>query len=240
MSNTFFEAIKNLFPRSRAFQLFVDNPKRRMVQALAKLPESIRVSAEKTYLDLFPDTTRFPRKWEDVFALILTNQETEKRRNVLDAMWKTISGNQGADFIQYILSFIDDGFRVGANVPPIDPRSSPGAALAICDYITMVCDNEFAVCDYAVGNIGFIPTVLQNDASSLYDIPEDIDFWRMCYFIGKDIVRSAGGDILYIQPLPLDIRWKNIIEYLVLKIKPVETTAVLFIDWQETNEEVPA
>jgi len=240
MSNKFFEAIKNLFPQSRAFQLFVDNDKRRMITALSDLPESVRQDAEMVYFDLFPDTTRFPQKWADVFALIFNGNEKEKQRDVIDSMWKTISGNQGLTFLEDILDYIDNGFCVGENVPAIDPRNSQGAALAICDYKTMVCDGEFAVCDYSVGNIDFIPTVLQNDTSELYDIPEDVNFWQTCFFIGKTIVRSDGGDILYVEPLPLDIKWKNLVEYLILKIKPTHTTAVLFVDWQEENEEAIA
>ena len=238
MSGKFFEALKNLFPHARAFELFADNTKYKFVRALSELPEDIRLEAEKVYLDLFPHTTRFPEKWESVFALFFTGYEMEKRRDIIDAMWKLICGNQAAGFLEYILRFVDIGFHVDDNVPVIDPRSSQGGPLDICDYRTMVCDNEYAMCDLSVGDSNFVPTVLQNDTSGLYDIPEDVDFWRMCFFIGKEIVSGSGGEIIYIDPLPLDIRWKSIVEYLVLKIKPVHTTALLFVDWKETHAEV--
>jgi len=56
MSGKFFEAIKQLFPRSRAFELFADNSKRKLIKGIAELPENIRREAELVYLDLFPDT----------------------------------------------------------------------------------------------------------------------------------------------------------------------------------------
>jgi len=78
MSGKFFEAIKQLFPRSRAFELFADNSKRKLIKGIAELPENIRREAELVYLDLFPDTTRFPEKWEKVFALFFTEAEFSK------------------------------------------------------------------------------------------------------------------------------------------------------------------
>jgi hypothetical protein len=92
----FFEAIKLLFPRSRASELFVDNDKRKMIKALSILPEDIRHEAELVYMDLFPDTTRFPEKWENTFAVYFAVKELPGRRNILESLWKINSGGQSA------------------------------------------------------------------------------------------------------------------------------------------------
>jgi hypothetical protein len=229
----FFEAVKNLFPRGRAFAMFAVNDKRRLIEGLSALPDDVRREAEKAYLDLFPETTRFPEEWEKTFAVYLTGAEQEKRRGIIDALWKTVSGDQGASFLQEVLRKIDTGLGVFENVPVSDPRNKQSAGLAICDYSTMVCDNETACCDYFRGDDTFTPGVIQNDKTDVYAIPDDTRFWETCFFIAKNIYRNNEQEILYIEPLEISATWKNIVEYLVLKIKPVHSTAVVFVKWIE-------
>jgi hypothetical protein len=229
----FFEAVKNLLPRARAFQLFIDNNKRRFFEALSELPEDVKREAERVYTDTFPDTTRFPDIWEKTFALYLTEAEYSKRRNILDALWKTISGNQAIDFLQSVLRSFDRNFFVAENIPLTDPRNKNSAGIAVCDYKTMCCDNDFAVCDYLMGDADFTPSILQNDVSEIYTIPDDTRFWETCFFVCKSVYRNEVYEILFIEPMEINIVWKNIIEYLVLKIKPVHTTAVMFVKWTE-------
>ena len=118
----FFEAVKALFPQSRAFQLFVDNKKYKLIKVLCELPENIRREGELVYFDLFPDTTRFPELWEKVFALFFTKREYQKRREIIDSMWKIIHGGQSAEFLQDVLQCIDKKIRVIENVPTSIPR----------------------------------------------------------------------------------------------------------------------
>jgi hypothetical protein len=236
----FFETIKSLFPHSRAFQLIADSNKRKLLEALSELPEDVRRSAETVYLDLFPETTRYPAKWEKVFSLFLTEAEYPKRRDILSALWKTISGNQGTDFMEQALRSIHPDFKVIENVPAIDPRNKHSVGLAVCDYYRMVCDGEVACCDYLAGSKTFIPGVLQNDTSVLYAIPDDKRFWETCFFICKTVHRNDVGEILYIEPLELNKLWRNIVEYLILKIKPVHSTAVVFVEWLEEDVSVTA
>lgn len=112
MTAGFFEAVKNLFPHGRAFELFIDGNKRRLIDGLSVLPSDIRREAEKAYLDLFPETTRHPDMWEKIFSLYLTEAEYEKRRDILGALWKTISGDQGANFLEQVLRSIHPDFYV--------------------------------------------------------------------------------------------------------------------------------
>jgi hypothetical protein len=229
----FFDAVKELFPRSRAFQLFVDNKKYKLIEALCELPENVRKEGELVYFDLFPETTRYPEKWEKVFALFFTSAEYEKRRAIIDSMWKTINGGQSAQFLQDLLQRIDENIRVIENVPVSNPRHSSVVDLCVCGHRSMRCGNRKAVCNYRRGNIGFTPTIIQNDATADYNIPFDADYWEFCFFVCKSAVRNQRGQILYIEPLQIDAVWRNYVEYLILKIKPVQSTAIVFIDWQQ-------
>jgi hypothetical protein len=234
----FFEAAKALFPQSRAFQLFVNNKKYKLVKALCKLPENVRTDAELVYFDLFPETTRYPEKWEEVFALFFTKAEYQKRRAIIDSMWKMLNGGQAAEFLQSLLQCIDDRIQVIENVPLSNPRHSSIVDLCVNGHRSMRCGNRKAVCNYRRGNIGFIPTIIQNDATSDYNIPFDTDYWEFCFFICKSVIRNSRGQILYVEPIQIDSIWRNYVEYLILKVKPVQSTAIVFIDWQETEYEI--
>jgi hypothetical protein len=234
----FFEAAKAPFPQSRAFQLFVKNKKYKLVQALCKLPENVRTEAELVYFDLFPETTRYPEKWEEVFALFFTRAEYQKRRAIIDSMWKMLNGGQAAEFLQSLLQRIDERIKVIENVPLSNPRHSGIVDLCVSGHRSMRCGNRKAVCNYRRGNIGFVPTIIQNDATSDYNIPFDTDYWEFCFFICKSVVRNSHGQILYVEPMQIDTIWRNYVEYLILKVKPAQSTAIVFIDWQETEYEI--
>lgn len=234
----FFEAMKSLFPISRAFRLIIDNNKRKLIQGLSKLPETVRREVEMVYFDIFPDTTRFPEKWEKVFAVYFTANELPKRRNILDSLWKINSGGQSAEYLQAVLQGIENNIFVVENVPASDPRSIRVVRLAVCGNRIMVCGNRKAVCDYRLDNTPFIPSVLRNDVSEFYTLPYDSDYWGMCFFVCKEVVRDGRNNIIFVRHLTMNITWKNYIEYLILKIKPVHSTAIVFIDWIEEDSGV--
>jgi hypothetical protein len=227
----FFEAVKNLFPSGRAFGMFADSGKRRLLEGLSALPDDVRREAEKVYFDLFPETMRFPDMWEKIFSLYLTEAEYEKRRDILGALWKTISGDQGANFLEQVLRAIHPDFHVVENTPLTDPRNRQAVELAICDYSTMVCDNEYACCDYHIGNDFFTPSILQNGKSDVYAVPDDERFWETCFFVCRGVERNDEHQILYIEPLEIHTACKNMVEFLILKTKPLHTTAVVFVKW---------
>jgi len=227
----FFEAIKNLFSHSRAFQLFIDNNKRKLIKGLSFLPEKTRQEAELVYFDLFPDTTRYPEKWENVFGVFFTEAELEKRRDILDSLWKINRGGQSPVFLEEILQKIDSAIHVFENVPLRNPRDSNIAYPSSCNNKVMVCGNAQALCGYRIGDENFIPTLLMNDLSEPYNFPADPQFWETCFFVCKSVVRNNRNEILFIERLQIEAIWKNYIEYLILKIKPTHTTAVLFVEW---------
>jgi hypothetical protein len=228
----FFDAIKALFPRSRVFELFINNNKRKLMEVLSVLPEDIRHEAELVYMDLFPDTTRFPEEWEKVYSIFFTEDELSKRREILDSLWKiNIYSGQSAPFMEQILQKIHKDIKIVENIPMGNPRDSNSIVVSVCNAKAMVCGNKMAVCGYRIGDPDFIPTILQNDVSSLYSIPNDPAFWELCFYVCGTVIRNKNNKILYVQKISIDVIWKNYIEFMILKIKPVHTTAVMFIEW---------
>jgi len=231
----FFDAVKELFPRSRAFQLFVENKKYKLVKAFSVLPEDIRTNAEMVFMDLFPDTTRVPEKWEKTFAVYFTANELAKRREIIDSLWKINSGGQTAVFLQDILRAIEPEIKVVENIPVANPRLVRVVKLAVCGNSKMYCKSRNAICGTTLGNKAFTPTVLRNDISEFYSLPLDPSYWSMCFFVCKDVARDANGNIIHIEPLTISLVWRNYVEYLILKIKPVHGTAIVFVNWEEPN-----
>jgi hypothetical protein len=231
----FFEAVAALFPRAGAFFLFGDSLKRKFIKSISVLFEDIRHEAELVYFDLFPDTTRYPEKWETTFAVYFTAKEIEKRRSILDSLWKINNGGQSRPFLEEVLGGIGK-IKVVENVPVVNPRLVKTVDVAVCDNEVMFCDNELSVCDYRLGDEGFIPSVLRNDISEFYSIPVDRAHWEMCFFVCKNVLRDNLFNISYVEPLQLNAVWRNYVEYLILKIKPVHSTAIVFIDWIEEEQ----
>jgi len=233
MSGRFFDAIKQLSPRSRAFEMFADNSKRKFFKGFAVLPEDIRREAERAYLDLFPDTTRFPDKWERVFALLFTEAEKVKRRDILDSMWKTFAGDQSTSFLESLLQRIEPRINIIENIPVSNPRHAGVIYMSVCGHRTMRCGHSRAVCGFKLSSLNFVPAIIKNDATTEYNIPADSAYWENCFFVCDFVIRNQQQNILYVEPLKIDAIWKNYVEYIILKVKPAHTTAIVFIDWQE-------
>ena len=227
----FFDAIKLLFPRSRAFNLTIDSNKRKLIKAIAVLPEDIRHEVEQVYFDIFPETSRCIDDWEKVFAVVFSSKELAKQRNVLAALWRINNGGQSAVFLESMLSNIDSNILVVENTPVSNPRQRSITNIAVCGNKTLCCKNVKAVCGYRVGDENFSPSILRNDISELYSIKNDPRFWTYCYFICRRVVRNNKNEILYVEKIQIKKEFRNYIEYLILKIKPVHTVAVMFIEW---------
>jgi hypothetical protein len=229
----FFEVIKLLFPRARAFELFVDNTKQKIMKAFSVLPEDIRHEAELVYFELFPDTTRFPEKWENTFAVLFSSGEIAKRRNILDSLWKINRGGQSALFIEEILQGISKKISIVENIPICDPRSVLTVRVSVCGNKVMRCGNRRARCNYYLSNGGFVPSMLRNDVTEFYSLPDNFQYWAFCFFVCLNVYRNAKNEILHVEKIRLNSIWKNYVEYLILKTKPVHSTAIVFIDWVE-------
>ena len=229
--SVFFDAIKLLFPRSRAFNFTINSDKRKLIKAIAVLPEDIRHEMEQVYFDMFPETSRCIEDWEKVFAVVFSSKELAKQRNVLAALWRINKGGQSAVFLESMLRNIDANILVVENTPVSNPRQRSITNVAVCGNKTLCCKNVKAVCGYRVGDENFSPSILRNDVSELYSIKNDPRFWAYCYFICRRVVRNNKNEILYVEKIQIKKEFRNYIEYLILKIKPVHTVAVMFIEW---------
>jgi hypothetical protein len=228
----FFEAIKALLPFSRAFNLTYDNNKRKFFFALSALPEDIRAEAEKTFYDIFPYTTRYIEDWASIFAIIFSGRELQKQRDIIQASWRIHLKGQSADFMQFILQHLDTRIIVVENTPASNPRQSNTGMISVCGNSQMVCGGRRGVCGFHMGDKDFIPYVIKNDLSEFYTIPNDPQWWDTCFFVCGGVMRNSRQEILYAQPVTLSAVWKNFIEFLVLKMKPLHSTAIIFIKWE--------
>ena len=233
MRAKFIAAIKELLPKSPAWNITHNTFLRKLFKGIAALPEELREEIELVYLDRFPETTRCPEKWEEIFTVIFKKVELEQRRNILSLLWSMNHGGQSLFFMQKVLQSIFPEIIVAENIPCTNPRQANIAYFAVCDNEIIVCGNDKACCDYHEGDETFIPTILRNDTAGPYSIPNDADYWAFCFFVCKNIVRNPRNEILYIEKLQIPIIFKNYIEYLILRIKPVHTIAVMAVEWIE-------
>lgn len=228
----FFYVFKLLFPKGEAFRLVVDSKLRKFIKGLSKLGDDVKNETEKVYLDLFPETTRAYSEWEKQFAVMFANEQYgDNRKNILESLWRINFGGQTLDYLTSVLKKISDDINVYENIPVRDPRKANSVYSCMCGQKWLVAGNKKARCGYRLGSEKFVPSVIRNNSESIYDIPYDVDYWENCFFIAKSIVRNNINEIIYCQELKLDKKWRNYVEYLILKIKPVHTDAVLFIEW---------
>ena len=232
----FFETLKTLFPLSKAFRLIIDNNHKKFIQSLSILPEEIRHEAESVYFDLFPYSTRAIKNWSQTFAIIFGGRELKKQRDIIQANWRIHLKGQARDFLEYILQHLDPQIRVIENVPVSNPRMSNTGMMAVNGNRNMVNGGGMAVNGFFLGDKYFVPYVMKNDLSEYYSIPNDPIWWDTCFFICGGVMRSENNDILYAMQITMESIWKNYLEYLVLKMKPVHSTAIIFIDWIEEAE----
>lgn len=229
----FFKILSLLYPKSKAFRTFADNSFRSFVKSCSYLPEATKNDMEAAYLDLFPGTTRKLEEWEKQFGLIFTSQyDDEIRRKILMSFWHINMGGQTAEYLQSILQNISADFHIIENIPVRDPRDTNAVYSAVNRNKQMCCGNKFAVNGRKLGESSFVPTILQNDSESFYNIPVNTDYWRSCFFVCNKAIRNRYGAIIYIQKLVVDKKWKDFIECIILKIKPVHTTAIMFVEYE--------
>ena len=169
-----------------------------------------------------------------VFALFFTEAELPKRREIIDSAWKMIFfKSQSYTLLQDLLQRIDGDIHVIENIPVSNPRFSGIVILCVCGYKKMRCGHRKARCGYREGHRDFVPTIIQNNATTEYNIPDIADYWENCFFVCKSIVRNPRKRIMYVEPITISAVWRNYVEYIILKAKPTHTTAIVFIKWQE-------
>ncbi len=232
MSLGFFKVIKYLYPRSKAFRNIADNNFRKFLSGMAYGPDDVQEYLENIYGDLFPETTRELDKWEEQFGVVFAKQYDETiRRKLLKSFWNINTGGQSTMYLQNILELISPDFKVIENLPVRDPRDSNAVYAAVNGNKLMVNGNKYAVNGRKLGDSSFIPSVLKNDKEGFYSLPSQSAYWANCFFICKSVIRNRYGAIMYVEKLQVEAKWKNFIEYIVLKIKPAHTTGILFVEY---------
>ena len=232
MTGGLFRVIKLLYPRSKLFRSVTDNYFRRFLKALGYVPDDVCDYLVNTYFDLFPGTTRELELWEKQFGVVFAAQFDEDiRRALLQSFWNINTGGQSTDYLQSILQTISTDFHVVENLPCRDPRDSNAVYAAVNGNRLMVNGNKYAVNGRKLGDSDFVPTVLKNNAESYYTLPSESSYWCNCFFICKQVIRNRYGVIIYVEKLQVDSKWKDFIEYIILKIKPAHTTGILFVEY---------
>lgn len=228
----FVKVLKLLFPLSKAFRFIENSLLNAFIKGLASLPEDVKAETERVFLDLFPETTRAMTEWEKQFSVLFANEQYgETRRGILEALWRANTGGQTAQYLQALLQKINNKILVFENTPVKNPRDANAVMAAICGQKVMCCGAKEALCGFKRGDSDFVPGVIKNDKESLYDIPVDKKYWEQYFFVCGGVVRNSLGEIVYCQKIQIQKIWKEYIEYLILKIKPVQTGCILFIQW---------
>lgn len=231
---SFFESLKSLFPKSKAFDLTHESNFKKFVRGLAVLPEDIQKGSEQVYFDLFPETTRALAEWENQFQVLFADEQYGTTRpEILKSLWQSNAGGQSITYLEGLLKNISKDIILVENNPVKNPRDSNAVFACMCGQKHSVCGNERMNCGFKVGDSTFEPTIIKNGKESSYDIPPVYDYWRNYFFVCGGVVRNSRKEIIYCQKLKIDSKWKAYIEYLILKIKPVQVGAVLFIEWVE-------
>lgn len=226
------KVVQFLYPRSKAFRSICDNSFRKFCKGLGYVPQDFQTYLEKIYGDRFAETTRELKAWEKQFGIVFAEQYSDDmRRKLLSSFWQINKGGQGKDYLLQILQLISPDFQIVENLPVRDPRDSNAVYAAVNGNKKMVNGNKYAVNGYKIGDSDFIPTVLKNDSESFYELPSVPDYWRNCFFICKSVIRNRYKAIMYVEKLQVEAKWKNFLEYIVLKIKPAHTTAILFVEY---------
>lgn len=236
---SFFEALKALLPHGKAWFFSQDSTAEKFFKGLATLPDHLRSEMDGVYLDLFPDTTHATAEWEKQFAVQFAQEQYgDTNRGILSALWVSNAGGQSAQYLQMLLQRVDERIKVIENNPVKNPRDANSVMAALCGQRIMMTGYKKARCAFRVGDETFEPTVIRNDQETTYDIPVDTKYWDQYFFVCRNVVRNSLGEIIYCQKLQMDSRWRQYVEYLILKTKPAQTGALIFIEWVDEYDQL--
>jgi len=235
---SFFNAFKALLPSGKAFDITQNSLLRKFFKGLAYLPEDVRNETDLIFMDLFPDSTRAMDEWEKQFSVLFSDlQYGDTRRGILKSLWQANLGGQSLSYLQGLLQNVSPQIKLFENVPVKNPRDANAVFACMCGQKSSCCGNKKMSCGYKDGDSEFSPTVIRNDSDQLYDIPVDEDFWANYFFVAKNVVTNSRKEIIYCEKLILDSKWKPFIEYLILKVKPVQTGALVFIQYVDNYDQ---
>lgn len=229
----FFRAIRALLPTGRAWDITPPTGLRKVFEAIVPLPDDIRRELEGVYSDYFPDTTRALEKWEEVFHVRFSASlfSDGERRIVLKVLWLLRYGNTTGEFMRSVLDVFIPGVQVTDNVPVANAIGLVYAYKSVNGNKYMCCGNRRAICNYHVGERSWMPAILRNDSQQAWDIPFSPNYWSMCFFISGEVFRDGDRKFIAFGRKKVHEKWQRFIEYVVLALKPVQSTAILFIKY---------
>lgn len=235
---SFFSVLKLLFPSGKAFDLTQETTVKKLVRGLSHVADDVKAGNDLVYLDLFPDSTRALEEWENQFSVLFADEQYgDTRRGILKSLWQANSGGQDVKYLEGLLKNVSEDIMVVENSPVKNPRDANSVFGCMCGQGSSVCGNASLSCGYKKGDSEFVPSVIRNDTEGPYDVPVGEEFWENYFFVCKKVVKNNRQEIVYCQKLQLDAKWQKFIEYLILKVKPVQTGAVVFIEYVENLDE---
>lgn len=232
--DSFFRAVRALLPTGRAWDITQPTGLRRVFEAIVPLPQDIRKELEGVYQDYFPDTTCALEKWEEIFhvrfsASLFTDGE---RRIVLKVLWLLRYGNTTGEFMRSVLDVFIPGVRVTDNVPVGNALGLIFAYKSVNGNKYMCCGNRRAMCNFHVGDRNWYPAILQNDSMKAYnEIPNTAAYWPMFFFVSGEVFRDGDRKFIAFARKKVHEKWQRFVEYVVLALKPVQSTAIMFIQY---------
>ncbi|MBR1913150.1 MAG: hypothetical protein IJ828_12485 [Treponema sp.] len=228
----FSDCLKLLFPRSRLFRFIANNNIKKLVEGLSCLMEAVRRDSEESHRDLFPVSTRSLSEWEEAFDVPFTFLLSEsQRRNFLSMLWKSRHGTATAPYLEQLLNFFVPNIRIVENNPVRMPRTNSVAYTCIDGNKFMRNGSRYAVDGRRIGDRYFSPTVLKTNQIEEYNIPSDRHYWETCFYVCGSVERNAYHEIVLVRKVQVPKAWKPYIEYIILQVKPLHMSAVMFIEY---------
>lgn len=162
-----FNVFQHLLPRSRAWALKPNTVLRQLISGFTTMPEDIKREFDRTWLDIFPATTRALGAWEQQWALPGSQLTEAQRRSRLEAVWKA-QGGQSPHYIQNTLQaagfnvFVFDWWEEGSDPPvAINPllwvHGDRGIVSGVdCGEELAACGEDFAQCGNFINLPGYL------------------------------------------------------------------------------------
>lgn len=226
------ELIKLLFPKSTLWQFNKDSNLKKLIDGIASVPDDMSTDAQRVYLDLFPETTRFVDEWESAFQIRFTNLLSDRqKRAVLEALWAMRNGSATAEFIQNLLRMFIPGICIVENTPVAMPRKFASVYASVNGNRYMVNGYKKAINGRRMGDQDFVPTILKTNREEEFFMPENPRHWETCFYVCGAVHRNRYQKITHVEKITVDRKWREFIDFIILKIKPLHMTAVMFIEY---------
>jgi len=169
MTTRWLKIFEHLLPNARAWRLTADKYLRSFFDGLGNaIGEDVKTFFDEVFEDIDPQKTRALESWEDQFALRSTGLTEQERRNILDATWKALGG-QDPRYIQDTIQAAGFDVYVHEWWEPVD-RDCGGS---INGDVTPIARNPFNYLDDGTGSMPYLMydggDDVQDSGSESYD-----------------------------------------------------------------------